>query len=76
MKNEKVEYIVEGYLVDKFGNIISNDFRESTRASSFKEAERNVVYRIKRKLGYAYNFPAYLKQTYNQQFTHRSSRDV
>lgn len=76
MKQIKEEYIVEGYLVDRFGNKISKEFREQTQATSFEEAERNVVFRIKRKLGYVNNFPAYLKQVNGKHFTHRRARDV
>lgn len=73
----KEEYIVEGYLVDKFGNRISNDFSYATQATSFDEAERNAVYKIKtEKLNLARNFPAKLKQIDGVHFTHRRARDV
>lgn len=49
MKQQKKKYIVEGYLVDKFGNRISNNFTESVMAVSFDEAENRVKFRIKTK---------------------------
>lgn len=71
------EYVVEGYLVDKFGNRLCKDFRYVTEATSFDEAERNAVFRIKTdKLKLAKNFPAKLKQIDGKHFTHRKARDV
>lgn len=76
MNKIKEEYIVEGYLVDKFGNKISGEFREPVMAVSFEQAESRVVYRIKtERLHLARNFPAKLKQIEGKHFTHRKHRD-
>jgi len=78
MNKIKEEYTVEGYLTNKYtGELIYDDFRYVTYASSFEEAERNAVFRIKtEKLGFARNYPAQLNQTEGIHFTYRRSRDV
>lgn len=47
MKKQKKKYIVQGYLVDYFGNRITKDFTEQVMATSFDEAENRVKFRIK-----------------------------
>lgn len=71
------EYVVEGYLEDKFGNRLCQDFSYTTQAKSFEEAERNAVYKIKtERLKLPRNFPAKLKQIDGIHFTHRKWRGV
>lgn len=77
MEKIKETYVVEGYLVDKFQNILTKEFREYTEATSFDEAERKVVFKIKTKrLNLPSNFPAKLKQIDGKHFTYRNARDV
>lgn len=64
------KYYVEGYLVDKFNNVLCKEFREETMANSIEEAERNITYRVKKRLKLADNFPAKLKQVKGRHYTY------
>lgn len=64
----KTEYQIAGYLVNYYGERISNDFVEHTRATSWEEAERYVAFNVKtKKLGLAKNAYVKLKQTKEQE---------
>lgn len=70
-------YVVEGYLEDRDGNRISEDFQYETQATSFEEAERNAVFTIKTKrLKLTKNAYAKLVQIEGKHFTYRNARDV
>lgn len=60
------DYHLEGYMTDGYNNIISNNVVGDTKARSWAEAERNVTYRAKKKLGLANNAYVKFKQTEKQ----------
>lgn len=60
------KYGIAGYITDINNNRISKDFMEETVARSWEEAERNVTYRVKKRLGLANNAKVKFKQTNEQ----------
>lgn len=64
--DEKVLFHIEGSLEDYYKNKVSSDFSRETRAKTWKEAERNVVYNVKKELGYTKDMYVRLRQTEEQ----------
>lgn len=64
--NTYKKYGIAGYLTDMYNNRISNDFMEETVARSWEEAERNVTYRVKKRIGLANTAKVKFKQTKEQ----------